>query len=221
MRGVVSATVPVCYVKNLEQATGFYTLFGYTEQRSGGDGDAHWSYLGYGDHTLLLVSVQPPLIPVELPLLIYLYVDDLAAVRERLDQAGHPTELAGYPEHALGGEARVHDPDGNVVLFGQRAAVPASPDGTAGHGARFSLIRQAAQAVAQRGGAPATCQIGEADGAPCPKRADVKLADPWGDTVWACLEHADETLLNARSAFVATEDDNGLGAWLRQRRPAP
>ena len=222
MRGVVSAAIPVCYVKSLEPARDFYGLFGLTEQRSGGDGDARWAYLHCGDQTLLLAFIQPPLIPVELPLLIYLYVDDLAAVRGRLDRAGHAVELAGYPDHAPGGEARVHDPDGNVVLFGQRAAVPVHAREVASdEGARFSLIRQAAEAVARRGGAPATCQVGLGDGTPCPEPAEVKLADPWGDTVWACLEHADEALLNARSAFVATEDEQGLGAWLRQRRPAP
>ena len=221
MQGVVSAAVPVCYVRNIEQSRAFWALFGYGELRAGGDGDAAWCYLQCGDHTLLLACVQPPLIQVELPLLIYLYVDDLAAVRERLEQAGRPVELAGYPDHAPGGEARTVDPDGNVVLFGQRVAVPGQtrPADT-GDQARFSLIRQAAEAVSRRGGAPAACQVGLIGGAPCPQAAEVKLADPWGETVWACLAHADEALIDARSAFIATEDGQGLGPWLRLRQPA-
>ena len=31
------------------------------------------------------------------------------------------------------------------------------------------------------------------------------------------MAHADETLLNARGAFLATEDGQGLGAFLRAR----
>jgi catechol 2,3-dioxygenase-like lactoylglutathione lyase family enzyme len=226
MQGVVSAAVPVCYVRNIEQSRAFYELFGYSAQRSGADGDASWCYLQCGGSTLLLACVQPPLIQVELPLLIYLYVDDLAALRERLEQAGRPVELIGYPDHAPGGEARTTDPDGNVVLVGQRVAVPGDPrpdhlrpDRT-GDRARSSLIRQAAEAISRRGGAPAGCQVGLTDGTSCPEAAEVKLADPWGETVWACLSHADEALIDARSAFIATEDGQGLGPWLRLRRPA-
>lgn len=219
MQPLVSAAVPVSYVKNLQLSQEFYGLFGYTEARAGGEGGGRWSYLQCGGHTLLLASVDPPLIQVELPLLIYVYVDDLATVRERFERAGHPAELVGYPDHAPGGEMRTRDPDGNVVLFGQRAAVSADaraePTGPA---ARFSLIQQAAQAVSLRGGAPAICQIGMPEGKPCPKPAEVKLADPWGDTVWGCLSHAEEALIDARSAFIATEHADGLGPWLRQRR---
>jgi catechol 2,3-dioxygenase-like lactoylglutathione lyase family enzyme len=221
MRGVVSAAVPVCYVKDLDRARRFYELFGYAELRSGGDDDngARWCYLQCGEHTLLLAYVQPPLIQVELPLLLYLYVDELAAIQQRFADAGHPVELVGYPDHAPGGEARTQDPDGNVVLFGQRVAVAGEVHvGGTGDAARFSLIQEAAAAVSRRGGAPATCQVSSTDGSPCLRPADVKLADPWGDTVWACLAHADEALIDARSAFIATEDGHGLGPWLRQRR---
>ena len=222
MQGVVSAAVPVCYVRNLAQAREFYTHFGYAEQRSGSEPDAEWCYLQCGENTLLLAAVQPPLIQVELPLLIYLYVDDLAAVQARLTEAGHAVELVGHPDHARGGEARTVDPDGNVVLFGQRTAEPGDPRRAAtGDQARQSLLQQAAEAVSRRGGAPATCQVGRTDGSACADAAEVKLADPWGETVWACLTHADEALIDARSAFIATEDEHGLGPWLRQRRSTP
>lgn len=218
----VQAAVPVCYVRDLERAREFYALFGYEQRRHGGDADARWCYLQCGEHTLLLAYVQPPLIQVELPLLIYLYVTDLAAVRERFERAGHAFELVGYPDHAPGGEARTIDPDGNVVLFGQRSAVAAEaraePTGAA---ARFSLIKQAAEAVSRRGGAPAGCQIMTAAGRACSNPAEVKLADTWGVTVWGCLPHADEALINAPGAFIATEDAQGLGPWLNRRgRPA-
>ena len=43
-------------------------------------------------------------------------------------------------------------------------------------------------------------------GQPCPAPADVKLADSWGDSTWTCLSHAEEIMLNARGAFIASED---------------
>ena len=221
MRGV-SAAVPVCYVREIDRSREFYALFGFTEQRSGGDGEARWSYVQCGDVTLLIAAVQPPLISVELPLLIYFYVDDLAAVTRQVQESGRHVEMVGYPDHAPGGEARTTDPDGNVVLFGQQAAVAAEdrvpPTGEA---ARFSLMQKAAEAVSRRGGAPSHCQIGGPGGASCAKPADVKLADPWGETVWGCMDHADEALISARSAFIATEDGLGLSSFLRHRRPRP
>ncbi|MEU8657346.1 VOC family protein [Actinoplanes philippinensis] len=219
MRSQVQAAVPVVYVRDMKLSQAFYALFGYAEQRSGGDGDARWSYLQCGEHTLLLADVRPPLIPVELPLLIYLYVTDLSAVREQFDQAGHAYESAGYPDHAPGGEMRARDPDGNVVLVGQRTAVAAHDRAEpTGPQARFSLIKEAAEAISRRGGAPETCQVGAADGSRCTSAAEVKLADSWGTTVWSCLSHADEALIHARGAFIAAEDATGLGPWLSLRR---
>ncbi|MFI5496565.1 VOC family protein [Actinoplanes sp. NPDC051859] len=223
MESRVQAAVPVVYVRDMAASRAFYALFGYHEQRAGGDDNASWSYLQCAKHTLLLACVQPPLIPAELPLLIYLYVTDLATTRAALDQAEHAHELVGYPDHAPGGELRTRDPDGNVVLIGQRTAIPPEDRATpTGPQARFSLIKQAAEAVSRRGGAPATCRIGEPDGTACDRPAEVKLADTWGATVWGCLTHVDEALINAPGSFIATEDQQGLGPWLHQRlRPAP
>ncbi|MEV4843238.1 VOC family protein [Micromonospora matsumotoense] len=222
MQSGVAAQVPVLYVADADAARRFYEIFGYTEIRAGGDGGSRWSYLRCGELTLLLAAVTPRLVTVELPLLVYLYVDDLTATAERLTAAGHPVEKAGYPEHAPGGECRVTDPDGNVVAFGQRQAVPPQErDPQAGGEVRFSLIREAAEAVGRRGGAPARCQIGGPRGESCAEPAEVKLADSWGDTAWGCMAHADETLLTARGAFLATEDGMGLGPFLRARQGQP
>ncbi len=221
MQSWVQAAVPVIYVCDIESSEAFYALFGYVRQQSG-DADARWSYLQCGPHTLLLACVQPPLIDVELPLLIYLYVTDLPAVQEQLTRAERPYELVGYPDHAPGGELRIRDPDGNVVLVGQRTAMsPQEQAAPADTQTRHSLIKQAAAAVSRRGGSPATCQTGAANGDPCTEPAEVKLADSWGVTVWSCLIHADEALINAPGAFIATENAQGLQPWLSRRgRPS-
>ncbi|GAB2585143.1 hypothetical protein Aab01nite_53240 [Paractinoplanes abujensis] len=222
MQAEVEAAVPVLYVRNVESAQAFYALFGYREMQTGGDDDARWSYLKCGEHTLLLVCVQPALITHELPLVIYLYVTDLGQVREQLDHAGHDYQTSGRPDHAPGGELRTQDPDGNVVLVGQRTAVAADErSAPSAQEARFSLMRQAAEAISRRGGAPATCQVPAAEGNPCPLPAEIKLADTWGATVWACLTHADEALINAPGAFIASEDAQGLGPWLTHRGATP
>lgn len=58
-------------------------------------------------------------------------------------------------------------------------------------------------------------------GAEASAGAEVKLADSWGDTVWGCMAHAEEALLNARGAFLASEDGLGLGPFLRARQAQP
>lgn len=210
--------MPVLYVNDIDRSQAFYALLGWSVLRTGGDGAASWRYLGSGEHTILLAAVQPRLITVELPLLVYFYVDDLEAALRSLAEGGFQTERVGYPDHAPGGEARVRDPDGNVVLLGQRTAVAAADRRAAtGAEARFSLIQRAAEAVSLRGGAPERCQIGQLDGTPCTAAAQVKLTDSWGDSVWGCTDHSEEVLLTVRGAFIAVEDAEGLGRFLRGR----
>jgi hypothetical protein len=52
---------------------------------------------------------------------------------------------------------------------------------------------------------------------PCGKKAEVKLADTTGDKVWACLAHADEILMTVAGAFIASESDQGIAAFLSRR----
>lgn len=214
----VEASVPVLYVSDLTRSEAFYSLLGWSVQRTGGEGTSSWAHLRCGELTILLAAVQPPLITVELPLLAYFYVENLEAALEALTAGGYPAERVGYPDHAPGGEGRVRDPDGNVVLIGQRTAVAVEDRKAAtGAEARFSLIQQAAEAVSQRGGAPERCQVNRIDGTRCETAAQVKLTDTWGDSVWACTEHTDEVLLTVRGAFIAVEDGEGLGQFLRSR----
>ncbi|GGK01836.1 hypothetical protein GCM10010123_34680 [Pilimelia anulata] len=216
MQGIVTALIPVVYVQDLDRSRAFWELFGFTADREGGTDDSTWCYLRCGDSTLLLADVRPPLFTAELPLQVYVWVDDLDAVTARLAAAGHAPDHAGHPDHAAGGEVRVVDPDGNVVVYGMRDLRPGQP---AGDGrSRYSITAEAAAASARRGRPPAQCRIGVAGGAPCPSPAEVKLADPWGETVWGCIPHAEEALFNAHAAFIAADEGQGLTPFLRARR---
>ena len=63
---------------------------------------------------------RPALDIPALPLLFYFFYDDIEAVAGVLEGAGVPVVRTGHPPHALGGEVKVLDPDGNTVLLGQR-----------------------------------------------------------------------------------------------------
>ncbi|GAA1298975.1 GAF domain-containing protein [Saccharothrix xinjiangensis] len=62
---------------------------------------------------------------------------------------------------------------------------------------------------------PRQCGLGGADG--CTEPAELKVADAWGDAAWGCHSHAEEALLNVRSAFIANEELGGLTAYLNRR----
>src|ERR1022692_4171567 len=217
MTPAVRSMVGATYVRDIDTSRAFYELLGFHEQSAGKAPTSAWSALHHNGHSVLLVSTQPPLGILRLPLLFYFYFDDLDAVISVLYTASVEVTRVGHPPHALGGEVKIADPDGNTVLLGQleRSAsqVPAADDAAS---PRFSLLKEAAAVIAARGGTTA-CQVGSLRAMPCEEKAEVKLADSAGDTVWACLTQADEILMTVAGAFIATESDPGIAAFLSRR----
>jgi predicted enzyme related to lactoylglutathione lyase len=209
----------VTYVRDIDASRRFYGLLGFLEQSSGKAETSAWLLLRHGDHPVLLASTRPPLDIPHLPLLFYFMFDDVDAAIEQVRSAGVEVVHMGYPPHALGGEAKMIDPDGNTVLLGQRersANTPPAGDDASPH---FSLLKEAAAVVASRGGAIPVCQVSDMDGRPCGQQASVKLADSAGDALWACLDHADEILVTVRGAFIASQTEEGIAGYLSGRRP--
>ena len=125
----------------------------------------------------------------------------------------------GHPPHALGGEVKVLDPDGNTVLLGQPERSPSQPPSAdEGLSGQFSLLREAASLVEAGGGTTASCQVRNVDGSACQEKADIKLADSNGEAAWACLPHAEEILMSVPGAFIASEGDQGIAGFLSRRR---
>jgi catechol 2,3-dioxygenase-like lactoylglutathione lyase family enzyme len=216
----VEGLVATTYVADIAASRQFYGLLGFRETRAGEGPVSAWSYLSRDDFCILLVSTTPTLGVRDLPLLFYFYVDDVDAMAADFEAAGQSVEHEGYPPHALGGEVKLVDPDGNTILLGQRERSESQRiDEATARSDHFSLLRESAALIRRRGGAPTRCEVAQRDGARCEAAADVKLADSWGDTAWACLPHAEEVLVSARGAFLATTDDQGLGAFLKHRTP--
>jgi catechol 2,3-dioxygenase-like lactoylglutathione lyase family enzyme len=221
MTPALQSMVAATYVADIDTSRAFYELLGFQQHSSGKAATSAWSVMEMGGHRVLLVSTLPPLDVPRLPLLFYFFFDDLGAVLGTLAAAGVEAVQLGHPPHALGGEAKVLDPDGNTVLLGQpdrSASQPVATDSTLPH---FSLLKEAAALVQARGGTTVTCQVSDLRGIMCRKQADVKLADTRGDTVWACLGHADDILVTVPGAFLAAQDDQGIAAFLRSRRARP
>jgi catechol 2,3-dioxygenase-like lactoylglutathione lyase family enzyme len=232
MPSEVRSVVPVIYVADQARSQAFYELIGLPVTAEGEGDGWRWALLQSAELSVMLAAGDEPPQPDSGPAVLYVVLAAIDPVLAALKAAGHQVEHLGYPDHAPGGEARVADPDGHGLMLGQATAVapaPASPAHAPAAGAqrgdetlaeaRGGMLRAAAAAVARRGGGTTQqCQIGLSGGTACPADAEVKLADSWGDTAWACITHADEVLVNARGAFIATEDAQGLSQFLRLRR---
>ncbi|MGE5827978.1 MAG: VOC family protein [Micromonosporaceae bacterium] len=212
----IAGCVPVVYATDIERSVDFYQLLGFALQARGHDNEWRWAYLKCGDTGILLAAGGSVWTADPGPVLLYLRVTDADEVQRVLAAAGVPSEHLGYPDHAPGGELRVLDPDGHGLMVGQVTGTPPA----AGEGEdpqRTNVLVRAAEA-ARRRGATHHCQFPLPGGKPCLSQADVKLADSWGDSTWVCLPHAEEVMLNARGAFIANEDSEGLAAYLRRRQ---
>jgi catechol 2,3-dioxygenase-like lactoylglutathione lyase family enzyme len=218
----IRACTPVIYVADLPSSVRFYELLGLSQQASGDDGEWSYTYLKCGPVGLLLAAGATAVHTPDGPVTLYLQVLDADAISACLTEGGVQVEHLGYPDHAPGGELKVADPDGHVVLLGQVSGAP-----PAGHvpaddpHARASVLRRSAEAARRRGLPPQPCQIPVSSGGPCGSAAEVKLTDSWGDSVWACLPHAEEVMVNVPSAFVANEDADGLTSYVRRRGHRP
>jgi hypothetical protein len=50
---------------------------------------------------------------------------------------------------------------------------------------------------------------------PCDNPVEVKVVDPWGDSAWGCIRHAEDVIINERSTFIADQKLNRLERYLR------
>jgi hypothetical protein len=215
----VAGSVPVVYVTDIDLSGRFYALLGFGEQASGSADEWRYAYLACGPTSILLAAGGSVWSAEQGPVLLYLRMTDVDAVRRALEDAGHAVEHLGYPGHAPGGELKVLDPDGHGLLLGQVTGAPPADRRVMDSAVdRTNVLVRAAEAARRRGVTAHRCQFPLAIDLPCPDPADVKLADSWGDSTWVCLPHAEEVMLNARGAFIASEDSEGLAVYLRRRQ---
>jgi catechol 2,3-dioxygenase-like lactoylglutathione lyase family enzyme len=218
----VTSFVASTYVADLDRSRRFYGSLGFIEQSTGSNDAASWSYLNNGDHFILLASSEPPLPIPRLPLLFYFFVADLSIAVTAVRELGVPVRHVGYPPHAPGGEAQTTDPDGNTILLGQAHQVDDGQRSEPDHTPHFSLLRESAALAHHRAtatGAGIICQLYSTREQRCDQAAEIKLADAWGDSTWACLRHAEAVLIQAPGVFIASQEGQALRPYVTEHRP--
>tara|TARA_R110002096_G_scaffold435816_4_gene663218 strand:+ start:28325 stop:29446 length:1122 start_codon:yes stop_codon:yes gene_type:complete len=135
----VNRLVPFVHVQDVEASLLFYSLLGFTTVNSMKDnhGKMYWLLARSEAAEIMLAQASGPIDPEQQAVLFYMYSPDLSTLRATLIEGGlrdagvyrgarSPDDTTrmvheiAHPNHMDGGEMRVIDPDGYVILVGQR-----------------------------------------------------------------------------------------------------
>lgn len=141
--GAIQAAVPYLHVADVEHSLAFYATLGFTpgDRVSNPLGRTVWASALSQKAVIFFAQASAGIIPEQQAALLYLYSNDVAALRSHLLAAGlhDGGPFNGGPNHLLPnngrrvafhlahpfympkGELRVADPDGYTLLIGQRA----------------------------------------------------------------------------------------------------
>jgi len=111
-------STPMFRVTDVTRSIRFYEQLGFELIDSFGDrGHIGWARLQCSGGALMLLE-EPPPPSRERGVLLYMYTEDLRALREQLLAQGVALSEISHPDYMQSGEMHVEDPDGYVVLVG-------------------------------------------------------------------------------------------------------
>ena len=138
----VNESVPMAYVADVDRSMEFYALLGFAcDSRFSDARGTNWGALSTGRARLFLSRASGRVVAPDQAVLFYMYSADVHGLRAHLLAAGVPDagpipwEAHGTPKpvppgatvfevaprfYMPEGELRIHDPDGYVILVGQR-----------------------------------------------------------------------------------------------------
>lgn len=114
--------VPFAHVGDVERSIRFYSDLGFkvTNSVAGEDGTTRaWAWLRSEKADLMLGEASAPVDRSQQAVLFYLYYDDIEQTRATLIGLGHAPGEIKYPFYMPGGEFRLEDPDGYVLMLAQ------------------------------------------------------------------------------------------------------
>src|SRR3954464_2559997 len=115
----VKSLVPMAQVGSVPRSLAFYALLGFQpggSNRPEGEDEPVWAWLHCGGAQIMLSHGEPPDPKVQ-GVLFYLYCSDVQAFRAELIAKGLRPGPIEQPFWAPGGEFRVEDPDGYVLMI--------------------------------------------------------------------------------------------------------
>jgi catechol 2,3-dioxygenase-like lactoylglutathione lyase family enzyme len=114
--------VPLVGVTDVARSVEFYSELGFElTNRLEREGQLVWALLTTGEANLMLTLADAPIDPEAQHIVLYLYAPDVVALHGRLrerDVTG--VGALAHPVYREAGEFRIADPDGHMLLVGQR-----------------------------------------------------------------------------------------------------
>ena len=114
--------VAYAHVADVERSIRFYADLGFSvADRVAPEGSTTpvWAWLESGQANLMVGLASEPVDPTRQAVLFYLYYDDIRQTHAALKALGHDPGEIRFPFYMPGGEFRVHDPDGYVLMLAQ------------------------------------------------------------------------------------------------------
>ena len=127
MAAQTRSLVAFAHVADVERSIRFYADLGFEvgnrvlsdEVQSDGGSLTVWAWLHSEKANLMIGLADEPVDPRTQAVLFYLYFDDIQATRDALVGLGHAPSAICHPFYMPGGECRLLDPDGYVLMLAQ------------------------------------------------------------------------------------------------------
>ncbi len=114
--------VAFAHVADVERSIDFYADLGFKVANTvvpEGKTAPVWAWLASEKADLMVGLASGPIDSSQQAILFYLYYDDISQARAALVELGHDPGEIKYPFYMPGGECRLEDPDGYVLMLAQ------------------------------------------------------------------------------------------------------
>jgi hypothetical protein len=122
MAAQTRSLVAFAHVASVERSVSFYSDLGFKVLNSvtpEGQSAPVWAWLESEKANLMVGLASEPIESSRQAVLFYLYYDDIKQTRAALVELGHEPGGIRYPFYMPGGEFRLEDPDGYVLMLAQ------------------------------------------------------------------------------------------------------
>lgn len=114
--------VAFAHVASVQRSIGFYADLGFKIVNTivpDGHSAPVWAWLESEKANLMVGLADGPVDSSQQAILFYLYFDDIKRTHAALSELGHSPGDIQYPFYMPGGECRLEDPDGYVLMLAQ------------------------------------------------------------------------------------------------------
>jgi hypothetical protein len=122
MAAQTRSLVAFVHVASVDRSIEFYADLGFEVANTvvpHGQSRPVWAWLASEKANLMVGQSDGPIDASQQAILFYLYFDNIQQTRDSLVELGHSPGVIKYPFYMPGGECRLEDPDGYVLMLAQ------------------------------------------------------------------------------------------------------